>query len=487
MSIILKCTAYGNPPPGKLKGYDDGKWMRIFSGYVLSTWIRKHKGGYASMAITAMGEMGKLASSTSYVNTITTGTEVSKVGISRPVIMATAGQQAGVVQTVCSDINKTLPADDIGKALLFMLRQMTTESKIRIRSVPELNNAANTAITRLETVAAFSILAGGSAKNLGTGENVIEFNRQLQWSVARHFADMLYAGWAHGMTDGGGDLWTVTQGLLRSFLLSVIPTARSKDFIVPMFYGLNLPEFRAIDPNEYWAVETGKTFTPKDFSYVGEVLLFSPRGDPVTIPNDAGRGTGFTLPLLGSAKTNARGGVTGRLQVTECPAWAVPPANLVPEVVSKNSDIPEMGSPDDPNVKIERPAAEFWYDSRLGDQVANWTLGFLEYVHRVISITGRLRFDIAPGSLIKVTFTEDLYTRQSVPKYDMYGYVAEVRTSIGSRGRGTSASTVLTLSHVHNDNEHNHPEKAGWPSANTVHPVYGVSWTGTHLVDGADK
>jgi len=265
-------------------------------------------------------------------------------------------------------------------------------------------------------------------------------------------------------------------------LLSVIPTARSKDFIVPMFYGLNLPEFRAIDPNEYWAVETGKTFTPKDFSYVGEVLLFSPRGDPVTIPNDAGRGTGFTLPLLGSAKTNARGGVTGRLQVTECPAWAVPPANLVPEVVSKNSDIPEMGSPDDPNVKIERPAAEFWYDSRLGDQVANWTLGFLEYVHRVISITGRLRFDIAPGSLIKVTFTEDLYTRQSVPKYDMYGYVAEIRTSIGSRGRGTSAHTVLTLSHVHDDAEHKN-----WPGSFGVHPVYNVSWTGTHLVDGADK
>lgn len=490
--IMVKCTAYGNPPMGpdgkqKLKGYVDGQWMKVFSGYVLSPWIRKRKGGYASLALTAMGELGKLASSTSYVNTITTGQrQQGKVSI--PVIVAAAGVESGVVQTVTASIEKMLPADDIPLAIRTLL-QFLANSTAMTNFIPGVNSAALTSIERLigvendSTPTGLPIAAGSSATNLGTGEAVSssEFNKMLQWNVARHFGELTYAGWANNLTNGGGDLWTVFQALIRSFLLSVIPTARNKDFIVPIFHGLSLPAFRTIDTNEYWAVETGKSFTPKDFAYVSEVLLYSPRGDPMLIVHDGNRGFGFNTPLIGHANTIPRRGVPGRPQVVEAPSWSVPPSNLAPKAVTDGASIPDSGAlNDDKNIEIERPANEFWYDKSLGNQVASWTLGFLQYVHRVIAITGRLRFDIAPGSLIRVTFIDDLYTRKKVARYDMYGYVAEVRTTIGSRGRGTSAQTVLTLSHVHNAEEHNRVTK-------TEHPVYAKVWTGTHLVDGADK
>ena len=495
LTIMVKCQAYGNPPVDaegkkKLRGYVDNEWMRIFSGYVLSPWIRKHRGGYASMALTAMGELGKLAASTSYVNGINKG--VGEIGgINIPTIDTSFGVESGVVQSVIAMIQRKNPADNISASILFLLNQLVTMKAIK-STLPRSNEAALSAINRLQAVehdstpAGFPIKAGSGATNVGSPSSPVsgaDFNKMLQWSVSRHFADLTYAGWAHGLTDGGGDLWTVFQGLIKSFLLSVIPTARAHDFIVPIYYGLGTKEFRTIDSNEYWKVETGKSFTPKDFAYVSDVLMYSTRADPMIIVSDGNRGTGFSTPLMGSSSFRPRNDEKGRVQIIDAPAWAVPPANLVPQAVAKNDSLPDSGAPnDDPTVAIERPANEFWYDRGLGDQICDWTLGFLSYVHRVIAITGRLRFDIAPGSLIKVTFIEDLYTRKNVKRYAMYGYVAEVRTSIGSRGRGTAAHTVLTLSHVHNTEEHERFEKL-----HLTHPVYKTAWIGTHLVDGADQ
>ena len=482
ISIKVKCSAYGNPPDGKKKGYVDGQWMTIFSGYVLSPWIRKRRGGYAALALTAMGELGKLASSTNYVSSIVQGKTESTINVP-------AGVGSGVVQTVVEDVQKRLPADNISKAVIDMLQWLIKQPMAAAGGTNAANNAAaQSSIARLLAVSGKDVptgfsISGGAAKNLGDNSAVdpAKFNKQLQWSVSRHLADLLYAGWANGLTDGGGDLWSVLQVIAKSFLFSVIPTARSNDYLVPMFYGLNNAAFRVIDPNEYWAVEIGKSFTPKDYAYVGNVWLYSPRADPVITVSDGHRGTGFQTPILGRTSNFApRGGALGRLQIMECPTWAVPPANLVPEDVAKDKSLPDLGSPDDPNVKFDKPAVEFWYDAKLGDNIASWTLGFLEYVHRVIALTGRLRFDIAPGSLLQVNFKEDLYTKGDNAQYSLYGYVAEVRTSIGSRGRGTTAQTILTLSHVHNDTEHKK-----WPSSS--HPVYNLAWTGTHLVDGADK
>ena len=479
VSIKVKCSAYGSPPAGKLKGYVDGQWMTIFSGYVLSPWIRKRRGGYASLALTAMGELGKLAASTNYVSSICPDRTQSTINVP-------AGIGAGVVQTVVEDLMKRKPADNISLATIEMMRWLTTQ-KIAGNVNGRINESANSAINRLLAVhdkdapTGFS-LSGGGATNLGDNSPVdqAEFNKQLQWSVSRHLADLLYAGWANGLTDGGGDLWSVLQVIAKSFLFSIVPTARSNDYLVPMYYGLKGEAFRTIDPNEYWAVEIGKSFTPKDYAYVSQVWLYSPRADPVITMADGVRGTGFKTPILGRADFEPRAGSAGRLQITECPTWAVPPSSLVPKQVAKDKDLPDLGSQDDPNVKFDKPAVEFWYDAKLGDQIANWTVAFLEYVHRVIAITGRLRFDIAPGSLIRVNFREDLYTKGDKANYSLYGYVAEVRTSIGSRGRGTTAQTILTLSHVHNTEEHNRFKDSG-------HPLYNLTWTGTHLVEGADK
>jgi hypothetical protein len=69
VEIYLQCTPVGSKPPFGY-GYVPNKFMKVFSGYAVSPWVSKRRGGQAVASITAMGEMMKLATSAPYLKTL---------------------------------------------------------------------------------------------------------------------------------------------------------------------------------------------------------------------------------------------------------------------------------------------------------------------------------------------------------------------------------------------------------------------------------
>jgi hypothetical protein len=494
VQVFVQCTKRSDPPAGKSLGYIDAAYTAVFSGYIVSPWIRKRRNGSAVMAITAMADIGALAAATSYTATITPSDNKHET------INIPYGGSGKLVSNVTEFVEKQNPADVLSKAITEVLKEIAvTRSPFKTPST--LNAIALGAINRLAFAAggaaagvtqdSWPLFQPIAAKALAGGKAVdpAQMKKMLNWSVARHIADLFYAGWAHGLSDGGGDLWMFLSLLAKSFMFSILPLPGKNDLLIPIFHGSGIEQFEIISQNEYWAVEIGKSFSMKDYAYVSGVSLYSPRSYvPVA---DGSKGYDLTIPSLGYAHYAIPGAVTGsiagaseespnpgRTQVVECPSWAVPPIDLSPEWLGDGEDPPEAGSPDDPRYSPGRPTTEFWFDYKVGSQIAKWTLGYLLFAHRVMAITGRLRFDIAPGSLVRVDMKDDLYTVK--PKeYSMYGWVSEVRIVIGARGRATSAHTMMTLGHVYNGDE-----RAIF-TGDTVHPLFDKPWAGTELIAGS--
>jgi len=504
--IHVQCTSYGELPQDpvtkqpKLRGYVDGEYMTIFRGYVLSPWVRKRRGGSATLAITAMGEIGLLAASTNYTSTITPVDSTKKINLPFGAGAKLVSNLTEWLWNINTGAAQKGPAPNITSAILQLFTEIAKQSTPM--GLPSAaNGQAIPAIERLIPASGTGGLAeafpvntnenapmatplatGAQSTTLGVSSSLvfdIDYNKMLNWSVARHIADLLYAGWANGIGDGGGDLWITLNLLAKSFMFSVLPTARVADFIIPIFYGAKGDPFRVIDPNEYWAVETGKSFNPRDYSYVGAVSLWTPRA-PIPTLDAQGAKTVIEMPSLGYYGMTPPGSntPTGRLQTVECPTWAIPPVDLSTDWLGDNKKPPDAGSADDPTYSPARPATEFWYNYVLGSRVAQWLQGHLAYAHRVMAITGRLRFDIAPGSLVQINTADDIFSQNENAKmYSLFGHVAEVRTIIGTRGKRTTAQTVITLGHVHNETE-----RKAWQVPS--HPVFGLPWVGTHLVEG---
>jgi hypothetical protein len=98
-----------------------------------------------------------------------------------------------------------------------------------------------------------------------------------------------------------------------------------------------------------------------------------------------------------------------------------------------------------------------------------------------LTISGPLRFDIAPGSLIQVLTTPEVFSNpnESVQDQSFYGYVTRVTTAL-TAGSGVSpgqASTGLQLNYVRTDLHQSTPGVA-LPR----HPLYEKVWAGGPLV-----
>ena len=103
------------------------------------------------------------------------------------------------------------------------------------------------------------------------------------------------------------------------------------------------------------------------------------------------------------------------------------------------------------------------------------------YVHEALksrqgSLTGKLRFDIAPGSIVRIEVAGDAF----VPK-DRLGealFANIIRVTISIDANAQKAFTSFNLSHVRTEDENT---EAGM--AVDRHPLYDAVWTGTSLSD----
>lgn len=478
-AVVLQCTKHGElakGPQGEIKklGFLDGAPMTVFSGYVTTPWVRKRRNGRAFLALTLMGQIGKLCASTQYVRTIQSPTN----GMDGLLVMALGEPKVGrLALDAAFRALPISPVDDLVEAIKLIFRELATEMH-KLRQLP--NAAAMPAVNRLYSMFSAKAERDPAAHILSISLPGAQpmFMEALKWNLARHFAETFYSGLSYNdLEEGGGDFWNILHKLSYLLQFGIVSTPGSKDWIFPLYYGLNsTTPWRQIDPSEYWEIEIGKQFPQKDYAYISELQLFSNRCEGTT-PG----GYTYSRPSVGSAMTAVRGEVAqGRMVLEECPTWAVPYAPGSPKRIGESGPWPDDGAEDDLTVTVETPAEKFTWTKDLGDKIAACSLAMRVFKHRVISLTGRLRWDIAPGSLIRVGFNEDLFTQQKLGSIQYFwGYVAETRSKFGTFGQSSTARTTLVLSHLHSETEHNRFQSP-------VHPLYNQLWLGGPLVENLD-
>jgi hypothetical protein len=124
----------------------------------------------------------------------------------------------------------------------------------------------------------------------------------------------------------------------------------------------------------------------------------------------------------------------------------------------------------------------YWYDSKLGNNIAYHACTFQTFGHRVLSFSSRLRYDIAPGSLCQIFYNDDLFAQQRMSdavkaRQCYFGILAEARTRFGGSGGQSDAVSILTFSHVHNVTEREYWNRV-------VHPLYNETFAGNSLIEG---
>jgi hypothetical protein len=177
----------------------------------------------------------------------------------------------------------------------------------------------------------------------------------------------------------------------------------------------------------------------------------------------------------------------GMVQFVEAPDWVMDKSmeaalNARLSIDGMNNsmrDVEEGPEAEDetaePAARDAEPKRDAALAKRLGDAYAKWWYWVHQFLPRTGELTGKLRFDIAPGSIVRIEDIDGkLYDDPADFGY-LYAMVTSVRFQIDAVN--ASASTSLTLSHIRREGEKLY--------GTSGHPLYkssaGERWVGTVL------
>lgn len=151
-------------------------------------------------------------------------------------------------------------------------------------------------------------------------------------------------------------------------------------------------------------------------------------------------------------------------------AEGVQPRQAIGNAAGDPKDVgPAMDPPEDPNKSMSD------YHSVLIDYAHQWFV--LEQLKgRVGELSGRLRFDIAPGSQVKVEAGSDPFIQDDALSQPFWASVSKVTYLINSEAQ--RAGTSFTLAHIRNEKENEDP----FTSVERP-PLYKEGWRGKAMVD----
>lgn len=442
-------------PPGKDPGFPE-KDTLIFDGFVASPGIVRGT-NTASLEITLFGAQAGLAGSTALVNSVTTADLVS----SNSDIVVLGGGGAAVAW----DIVAALARNPVEEDLWLIGIKPIMDQAIHATSVWTAladNGAAREALDRINIgkvleVQPLSLSGHGSPTAL------------LRQTVARTLGNRFYDVWASN--NGNGDMWNVLIELSNLFMFHFVP-AVNEDVLAPITPNLGGEPYRTLDPNEYHqSAANTSIYSRGDYAYRATVGLYAntfrtPQWD---------RTSGVATKLGVATVAERLEGRQGMIQLIQAPEWLIPSGAPGEHTVGKGGAVPDASNPD---VLAEYlsygDSVNKFLESTLGNAVAETDLHEKLFAHRgSLRVSGRLRMDIAPGSLIKINTPGE---RFSGKKDVFYGMVSQVEVyAHAGDGSGGSAATGLTLVSVRSEHEH---ETLTVP----VHPIYQKRWVGGRLL-----
>ena len=173
----------------------------------------------------------------------------------------------------------------------------------------------------------------------------------------------------------------------------------------------------------------------------------------------------------------------GMLQFIEAPDWVMDRSieaalrmwTTTQDMNNTQNDVeegPQAEVPGEEPVK-EEPLRADGKVKTLGDAYAKWWYWMHQFLPRTGELHGKLRFDIAPGTIVRIEDLDGKLYQDSAGESVSYLYamVTSVRFQIDAVN--AKASTSMTLSHIRRDSEKQY--------GTTQHPLYKDRWVGTVL------
>lgn len=445
-------------PPGKDPGFPDEETL-VFDGFVASPKVVRGV-KTASLELELFGPQAGLAGSTMLVNSVTFAELVS----SNSDIVVQYGGGAEVAKDIFALLAKKPIEDDLWEIGVkpLMIGAIADSS---VWTAGEDNGAATEALERI---------------NLGQVLEVIPLKLSvhdapahlLRAAVARTMGNRFYDAWASH--NGQGDMWNALITLTNEFLFHFVP-AVNEDALAPITPNLGGEPYRTIDPSEYNRSGAAPVFSPRDYAYRATVGLFARTFRTSQWAPQSGIATKLGVATIAPELL----GQSGRVQLLQAPEWLLPPTAPARLSVGLGGPVPDAGNPT--NI-ADADAVALAYggdqnkflESTLGNSVAATDLHEKLFAHRAfMPITGRLRMDIAPGSLIKVHSPGERFSGKKDTFFGMVNGVT-VQATAGD-GAGGAASTTLSIVGIRSEKEH---ETVTTP----YHPLYLTAWRGGRLL-----
>jgi hypothetical protein len=441
-------------PPGKDPGFPETDTL-VFDGFVASPKVVRGV-NTASLEIELFGVQAGLAGSTMLINSVTRADLIS----SNSNIVVKAGGGA-VAWDIIAALARNPVEDDLWS----------------IGILPVMTQAVF--LTSAWTSLADNGAAQASLKRINKG-NVLEIKplklsvhnaptALLRQTVARTLGNHFYNTWASNT--GQGDMWNVLMTLRNLFLFHFVP-AVNEDALAPITPNLGGKPYRTLDPNEYnQSLARSSEFSWSDYAYRATVGLYAktfrtPQWDETS---------GVATKLGVATVAHKLMGQKGMIQLVQAPEWLIPSGAPAEHTVGKGGAVPDASNPDVPAEHLAYgDSVNKFLESTLGNSVAATDLYEKLFLHRgSLEISGRLRMDISPGSLIKVNAPGERFSGKKDVFYGMVSRVS-VYASAGD-GSGGAAGTSLNLVSVRSEREH---ETLTTP----YHPLYQQTWVGGRLL-----
>ena len=460
----------GPAPQGKDPGFPQGP-VDVFDGFISgAAYTRDRSSKSVALSIGGFGKFGALAGATRFSDGLVIGgqhngdeyvsTMISKKHLGFLILNTLLDAMPGI-------------ADALWENGLFPLFNMLIDQASDVFSAQFGYKTGGGSSLALQ---ALSMITAGNQR-LESPDMTLRSDYQaltgLRKSMVRSMAQLFY-GWAARGKRSDASLLDLLGAAARTFLFTVVPCVKDVA-VVPLFFNLQEePEAnRVIDPSEYWSIASEPLeFTPDFWSYVTTVALTSgfdlseERTDSPIVSRPIGVGTVNDRPLLNEA--------TGRMLTDAAPSWALPYSP--PPGGSVLEGIPDLGSLAAYTTPPSSDASESmnnYVRSGLGDAIAETILHSLLFKGRRRNIAGRLRLDLAPGTLVKLNTAGEKFTGVT---NSFYGIVGAVDINVSDQGGHGAANTTLRLTHLRTEEEH-----AGLTLP--VHPLYTSGWSGGRLIE----
>lgn len=458
-------------------GFPDGEFL-AFTGYVSGIGESKESmGRAASLVVAAYGQPVTLSGSSQLIT-----------GMVEP-----ATSQTGAMPIVCKMGNEGAARIAINEALLkeapapmndLWALGMKQLMKIMVKASDAWAKEANEVVDN--SFAAIGLNRINLNKALPAAPlSLLRYAVDplgLASALHRTMTNVLYMNWA--AYESQTNLWTALQGFREHFFFHFVP-AVEEDAVAPITFALSGEPFVTLNPSEYYLLKTEIAMgegpeSARYYSYMGSVALTLEGGG--WQPSPWQKEDMVSKPLGFAYVRNMPKGTKGRFHMHPAPAWLLPPG--APGSSSLNTG--DGGCPDASNPEASGGGGETasggsqaalenqFIESGLGDAVAGSVLYDNLFDHRSMTVAGRLRFDVAPGSLMRVNTVGEKFTGR---KDTLFGHVRSVRIEVGEvAGGGSYARTTFDVGHVRSDSEHK-------DLTVEAHPLYQVGWRGGKLVD----